>query len=756
MRGAKSRRFQRGIVAATCVLVIGVYVRVARSGLLELFSPSAADTYYNLLVQGFGAGHLSLKQDVPLGLQRLADPYDPSANAVYRAPPYRMLDMSYYKGRVYLYFGVTPALMLFWPYAALTGHYLLHRQAVVIFCAVGFLASVWLLHALWQRYFPNRSVVVLMACVLALGLGTGIPVLLARSDVYEVPISCGYMLTMLTLGAAWRAVHDSERRGRWLAAASLAYGLAVGARPSLLFGGFVLLVPVAQAWRQRRRVWPLVITAVVPIAAIGVGLMLYNFLRFDNPFEFGVRYQLGGDRQVSQKLFGLHYFWFNFRVFFLEPARWSSRFPFVRNSAVPPMPVGHGRVEAPFGVLTNMPLVWLALAVPLAWRGRPPEERGVLRWFLAAVALLFGACGFTACLFHAANFRYEVEFLPELLLLAVVGILGLERTLAPTSGSETAQRQGWRRLVRWGWSLLLGFSVAFNLLAGVDRYAVTDNELGIAFQKMGRVPEAIAQFEQAVRLNPGYTEAHYDLGNTLLKTGNPTAAIEQLNEAARLKPDFAEAHYSLGVALMELNRLPEAVEHFQQALRIEPDRAQIHNSLGAALMGLGRLSEATEQYEQALQLEPDFAEAHYNLGTALKQAGNIAAAIGHYERALRIRPDYAEAQNNLGTALAALGRVPEAMEHWERALELKPDFAEAHNNLGSALLGLGKVPEAIEQYEQAARVKPDYANAQYNLGTALERAGRVPEAIEHYEQAVRIEPDLVEAQKALARLRFAR
>ena len=111
---------------------------------------------------------------------------------------------------------------------------------------------------------------------------------------------------------------------------------------------------------------------------IGLGLMLYNALRFDNPFEFGWRYQLAGDRQLTAQLFSLRYLWFNFRVYFLEPARWSSRFPFVHDITVPPLPAGHGRVEHPFGVLTNIPLVWLALAVPLAWRGRSAEARSTL------------------------------------------------------------------------------------------------------------------------------------------------------------------------------------------------------------------------------------------------------------------------------------------------------------------------------------------------------------------------------------------
>src|ERR1035437_4817949 len=98
------------------------------------------------------------------------------------------------------------------------------------------------------------------------------------------------MLTMLTLGAIWCALHEPERRGWWLAAARVAYGLAVGARPSLLFGAVILLVPVAQAWRERRRTWAL-LTAAGPIVLIGLGLLLYNYLRFDNPLEFGQRYQ---------------------------------------------------------------------------------------------------------------------------------------------------------------------------------------------------------------------------------------------------------------------------------------------------------------------------------------------------------------------------------------------------------------------------------------------------------------------------------
>jgi hypothetical protein len=259
--------------------------------------------------------------------------------------------------------------------------------------------------------------------------------------VYEVSISCGYALTMLALAAIWKALHEPGRRHRWLAAASLAYGLAVGARPSLLFGAVILLVPVAQAWRERRTVLAALMAATVPIALIGLGLMFYNVLRFDSPFEFGWRYQLAGTRQDTAQRFHLRYLWYNFRLYFLEPARWSGRFPFVHDITVPPLPACHDEgVEHAFGVLTNIPLVWLALAVPLAWRGRSAEARSVLCGFLAAVAALFGSAALTLGLLVCAVGRYEMEFLPALVLLAVIGILSVERTLAPSSGSGLADR----------------------------------------------------------------------------------------------------------------------------------------------------------------------------------------------------------------------------------------------------------------------------------------------------------------------------
>jgi len=719
---------QRGVLGAVCALVVGVYASTAHSGYYELVNLGPADAYYNSLVQGFRAGQLSLKREVPPEIAQLTDPHDPSASEFQLSRMHdvgwsqsrHLDDLSYYRGQLYLYFGVTPALILFWPYVALTGHYLPHKDAVVIFFAVGFLASAGLLYAVWRRYFAEVSLGVVAAGTLALGLADFAPAILQRSNVYEVAIGAGYALTMLALVGIWGALHQPRWQERWLAAASFAYGLAIGARPSLLFGGLILLVPVARAWREKQRVWSLLMAAVVPILLIGIGLMAYNALRFGNPLELGQRYQLPLAPQDVRPQFGLRYLWFNFCVGFLEPARWSSHFPFVHDIAAPFLPKG-AEVEYPFGVLTNIPLVWLAPVVPLAWRGPSAESRSALRWFVGAVVVLFGVYTLTISLHNSMCLRYELEFVDTLLLLAVIGILGLERALAPTSESGWADRTLWRRATRCGWSLLLGCSVAFNLFASVERCAQVRYDLGCVLFKAGKVPEAIAQYEQALRLNP----------------------------------DFAEAHGNLGVALARMGRSEDAIGQYEQALDLKPDYAEGHYNLGNSLMQAGRPRDAMEQWGEAARLRPDFAEAHYNLGVALMGLGRLPEAVEHLEQALRVNPNYAETHNSLGVVLMRLGRLPEAVDHWEQALRLKPNSADVHNNLGIALFQLGRVSEAIEHYEQALRIDPDYLEAHFNLAVALEQAGRTQEAIGHYEQVLRIKPGYAKAQDRLARLRAA-
>jgi hypothetical protein len=631
-------------LAAICAVTVGLYALLACTRDPELGNRAAADAYYNQLVDGFRSGQLSLKHDAPAGLAALADPYDPAANGDFRGTVYtdtnRVHDLTYYQGKLYLYFGVTPALLLFWP-AAMTGHYVSHQQAVAVFAAVGFLLGVWLLRAVWRRYFPATPAWLMLAGAAALGLANGFPIVLNRPDVWEVPIFCGHALVMLTLVALWQAVHLPEKRLRWLALASLAFGLAVGARPSLLFGGVVLFGPVALGWAEggpaRRR---LLAAACGPVVAVGLGLMAYNQLRFGSPFEFGQTYQLAGERQ-DRLHFSLAPLWFNLRAYFLAPAELGGGFPFVEPARLGAPPAGHGGVETPFGTLAMIPFTWLALALPFAWRG---AGRG-LACFLALAAGLFGTAVLVLLLYCYTCDRYEVEFLPLLLLLAGVGALALDQGLAA--------RAGWRRAARAAVVVGLVLSVSFNLLAAANRRAQVLGFEGAVLMLDNRVAEAVPLLEQATALKPGLGTAQMTLAVAYGRAGRSADTSARVAEAVRLNPALAEKYFDSYRGNLVL---------LEAALRQTPDSARLHSEAAVTLAGAERLTEALPHFEAAARLDPSNAGNLGNLGFALAQAGRVAEARAALDAALRLDPSLPGVREVLNQLQPATARPPPLLQ----------------------------------------------------------------------------------------------
>jgi hypothetical protein len=520
------------LLVLSCLFILYIYALLARCGVSEPGNDNPKQSVYNLLVDGFRSGQLSLKEEVPSGLAHLENPYDAKANADYRdLLTHRLHDTSFYQGKLYLYFGVTPALLLFWPWAALTGHYLFHWEATAIFCAIGFLINLVLLCDIKLRYFQDTPRWVLIPLVLALGLASGIPTLVARPDIWEVAVSCAYMLRSLILAAIWFTIHRRTQRAWWLAAASLACGLAVGARPTAVFYAATLIVPVlfylkeSRVREEKRQAWRLLVPAIIPIAVCGIGLATYNYRRFGRPFEFGMKYALAGKDIRPEEMFKTSYFWYNSKTYLLSAARFTTHSPFVEKPlAMTPLPLGHWGSEDISGVLINLPIVWLMLALPLAWTRRMGEEKAPLQ-LLGATAVWVSASTFLLlCFFMGASGRYEVEFLPPCILLSAIAILSLERA-------------GWNRLaLRMAWNAILCLSIAFGVLYGI------------------------------------YIVANYNrlVGTILLEKKQPALAADKLYEAVAFAPDDAESYNKLGIALALSGHPGEANVAFTHAIAIDP------------------------------------------------------------------------------------------------------------------------------------------------------------------------------------------
>jgi protein O-mannosyl-transferase len=213
-------------------------------------------------------------------------------------------------------------------------------------------------------------------------------------------------------------------------------------------------------------------------------------------------------------------------------------------------------------------------------------------------------------------------------------------------------------------------------------------------------------------VNPEDALAHINLGNALLEIpARMPDAIAEYQSALRIYPNYADAHNNLGAILLQSGRTDEAVAEYQAAVRLDPDYPDAHSNLGSALSRIpGRLPEAIAELETAVRLDPENARRRAALGNVLLQTpGRLFEAIGELETAVKIDPDLTDAHFSLAVGLAQIpSRLPDAVVEFHTVLRSRPDDADSHYQLGIALSRMpGKLAEAIQEIEAAARIRPD-------------------------------------------------
>lgn len=352
---------------------------------------------------------------------------------------------------------------------------------------------------------------------------------------------------------------------------------------------------------------------------------------------------------------------------------------------------------AHFGTL--VPLACLGLV--LAW----PDRKRL--WILYALPLAYAA---SVVLFYVFA-RYRFPLVPFLVLFGAA---------ATVSAVELFRAASTRRRAAMVTAISAVTILAnWPILSTDAMRAITENNLGAAFQSDGRLDEAAAHYRRAIGFQPAYTPAHSNLGVVLRAKGNIDEAIRSLERALEIQPDYPDAHYNLGNALLDRGQTDAAVDHYRLALRSLPSSVETHNNLGIALAATGRLAEAIVEFRHALTLNPDSAKSHRNLGNALASAGTRADAVFHLRQAVASDANDAAAHYDLGTALLEMGAAREAIDEFRAGLKLSPSWVEGHNNLGIALASQGRLDEAIGEFEQALKLRPAFADAERNLAMAV-------------------------------------
>ena len=424
----------RFISRPTAVLLVAFVIgaafygwTVATAGARASFNGDLLD-YYGMLTSAFLHGHLYLQTPVPHGLLALHDPFDPSVNSQWQSVFH---DLAVYHGRFYVDWGPTPVLTLYLPWRLLGLGSIAEPWALWIYSTIGLRAALALLRCVQRRFVPNARTSRIAWCAIALIFSTVVPFIDRTPDVYEVAVASAYCFAMLGCYLLARGGLVGPI-SRWrLALGSLSLGLAAGGRWDLLFAVVLLPLLLVRLFRRvpvigwRERVG-LATWVLGPGALVVLGLLVYNVARFGSPLEVGTSYQLAGFDPTKTPYYLLGYLWPSLYYYVIAPFRLSLVFPFVW---LPPPPAYPGAVPVTYapemigGVLPTVPIL-------LAWIPLVAAARRVAReWWTAAFALALVVALVVVLLalgVPGGSMRYEVDFVPFLLLPALLVFLSLE------------------------------------------------------------------------------------------------------------------------------------------------------------------------------------------------------------------------------------------------------------------------------------------------------------------------------------------
>ncbi len=155
--------------------------------------------------------------------------------------------------------------------------------------------------------------------------------------------------------------------------------------------------------------------------------------------------------------------------------------------------------------------------------------------------------------------------------------------------------------------------------------------LGVIACQFGRPEKGAEHITAALRINPLVAEAHNNLGNAFQSLGKISEAISAYRQALLINPNYAQPNNNLGNVFEEQDQLDKAIACYRQAITVQPDYADAYNNLGFALRVQGRLDEAAASYQQAIRLNPNSPEFHKNLGIIWLLQGNLKDGWTEYE-----------------------------------------------------------------------------------------------------------------------------
>ena len=245
------------------------------------------------------------------------------------------------------------------------------------------------------------------------------------------------------------------------------------------------------------------------------------------------------------------------------------------------------------------------------------------------------------------------------------------------------------------------------------------NNIGFARWNKNENDSARTAFEDALKLQPDYYDARYNLAFALLSSDKFADALPHLKVLQAKNPGDAAIEEGLGEAFDRTNNTGSALGAYKRAIALDPKNENYQFKFALILLGDGRRDDALEALRSLLNINPNNAPALLQIGDIHLRANRYGDAAAALRRYVGVRGDDFTGRFNLGVALDYGSKFDEALEQYGAAEKLKPNDAATKNNVGRIYFKRGRFDEAVAKFNEALILDPAFYDARTNLAIVL-------------------------------------
>lgn len=299
------------ICALTAIcLLLGIYTTIQIRPVKFLLAPneigmsSAGGSIdcVTMQVEAFVNGQVALLVEPSEELKNLSNPYDISLREKEKVSA--LYDTAYHNGKYYNYFGVAPILTSILPFRLLTGKYLPLYIFNLIYISIAIFALYALYRKLIQRFVGKVSCLHFWLGLITILVASNL-LILVRGLKYDIAVTSGIAFILLALNLAISIQKETKARALKLVLLGISTGLVVLSKPSFICYYLLILFFFWNSIQNldKKEKLKSIIIPMVPLVLLAILQMTLNYLRFDNIFEFGAKYQLSlGDVRVDMRI----------------------------------------------------------------------------------------------------------------------------------------------------------------------------------------------------------------------------------------------------------------------------------------------------------------------------------------------------------------------------------------------------------------------------------------------------------------------